>query len=549
MSKNQLMPKWAMPPTWLRFFIAILLILGVFFRFVNLDKKVYWFDEAFTSIRISGYKEIEVVKQFANARIISLEDLQKYQHPNSEKGVLGTVESLAIEDSQHPPLYYVMARFWAQWFGSSVAVMRSLPALISLLAFPCIYWLCLELFESSLTGWVAVALLAVSPFQVLYAQEARQYSLWTVTILLSSAALLRAIRLKTGVSWGIYTLTLVTSLYTFLFSIIVAIAQGIYVIATEGFRLSKTLVAYVVASFFGIIIFLPWLWVIVTNRAQAESATSWISSAKLALPKLVQSWIHNVSISFFDLNLGASASATILERIISKVADLTLLGLIGYSLYFLYHQTPKRIWLFVFTLVVTPSLASILPDVITGGMRSVIPRYGIPSYLGIQLAMAYLLATKITDSKAKIQQQKLWQLSLVALLSFGILSCAVISQSEGWWSKTVGEIREVARITNEAKSPLLIGNPTVGDILSLSHLLDSKVKFLIKPECAICRSDSKTENQTIPKIPEGFSDVLLYKSGSFEKWETELKKDRTYTLEPVALNSKEIPILKLKKPK
>jgi uncharacterized membrane protein len=30
---------WTMPPGWLRFFIIILLFLGIFFRFVNLDQK------------------------------------------------------------------------------------------------------------------------------------------------------------------------------------------------------------------------------------------------------------------------------------------------------------------------------------------------------------------------------------------------------------------------------------------------------------------------------------------------------------------------------
>ena len=39
------------------------------------------------------------------------------------------------------------------------------------------YWLCLELFESSVTAWLAVAIIAISPFQIVYAQEARPYSL------------------------------------------------------------------------------------------------------------------------------------------------------------------------------------------------------------------------------------------------------------------------------------------------------------------------------------------------------------------------------------
>ncbi len=71
--------------------------------------------------------------------------------------------------------------------------MRSLPAIISLLAFPCIHWLCLELFEESITGSVAIAVIAVSPFHLAYAQEARQYSLWVLITLLSSEALLRLV--------------------------------------------------------------------------------------------------------------------------------------------------------------------------------------------------------------------------------------------------------------------------------------------------------------------------------------------------------------------
>jgi uncharacterized membrane protein len=62
-------------------------------------------------------------------------------------------------------------------------------------------------------------------------------------------------RVKTKVSWGIYSVALAWSLYTFLFSALVAIGQGIYVLAIESFRLSKRVTAYVLASIAGIILF------------------------------------------------------------------------------------------------------------------------------------------------------------------------------------------------------------------------------------------------------------------------------------------------------
>jgi uncharacterized membrane protein len=49
---------------------------GIFFRFVSLDQKVYWIDEAFTSLRVSGYTEAEVVQQVSNAPLVSIEALQ-----------------------------------------------------------------------------------------------------------------------------------------------------------------------------------------------------------------------------------------------------------------------------------------------------------------------------------------------------------------------------------------------------------------------------------------------------------------------------------------
>jgi len=196
MMTSKLTSNSSLPPTWLRFLIVVLLVLGIFFRFFNLDKKVYWLDETYTSLRISGYTTSDLsqhITQVFDGHVFGVEnfknDLQEYQYINSKNGLIDTIKSLAVEDPQHSPLYYIMARYWVQWLGNSVAAIRSLSALISLLVFPCIYWLCLELFGASLVGWIAVVLIAVSPFHVLYAQEAREYSLWTVTILLSSASL------------------------------------------------------------------------------------------------------------------------------------------------------------------------------------------------------------------------------------------------------------------------------------------------------------------------------------------------------------------------
>ncbi|MHC5731192.1 MAG: glycosyltransferase family 39 protein, partial [Nostoc sp.] len=123
-----------------------------------------------------------MTKQLSDGRLLSIEDLHKYQYPNPEKNTIDAIKGIILEDSQILPLYILMTRFWVELFGNSVAATRSFSAFLSLLTFPCLYWLCKELFGSSLIGWIAIALVAVSPIHVVYAQEARAYSLWIVTI-------------------------------------------------------------------------------------------------------------------------------------------------------------------------------------------------------------------------------------------------------------------------------------------------------------------------------------------------------------------------------
>jgi uncharacterized membrane protein len=261
---------------WLRFLIVVVLVLGIFFRFANLGQKVYWIDETYTSLRISGYTESELIQQVVDGQVRNIKYLQKYQRLNSEKTVVDTVKGLALEEPQLAPLYFVATRFWVQLFGDSVAVTRSMSAVFSLLALPCMYWLCLELFESSLTAWLAVSLLAVSPFQIVYAQEARPYSLFVLIILLSGAALLRGMRLKTNSSWAIYAATVALGFYSHLLFALVLLGHGIYVAISENLRFNKTVIGYFLAASAGFIALSPWTVVYLINSQNVSNKTAWL---------------------------------------------------------------------------------------------------------------------------------------------------------------------------------------------------------------------------------------------------------------------------------
>jgi uncharacterized membrane protein len=511
---------------YLQFLLVIVLVLGVFFRFVNLERKVYWIDEVHTSLRTSGYKKTEFVEEAPVARILKIEDLQKFQRLSPEKDWSDTFNALAA-NAEHTPLYYVMARLGMQWFGSSVTVTRGLAALISLLVFPCIYWLCLELFKSPLVGWMAMALIAVSPIHVLYAQEAREYTLWTVAILLSSVLLLRAIRLNTKVSWGMYAVTVALGLYSHMLSGLVFVGHGIYVFAIKGFRLSKTFTAYLLASLAGFITLVPW---IVLYFINASTVGEW-TSQKLSFFTLCKRWLINLSSIFFDIQIGYDDQFFDVEEgndvvqfgygdLLIYVIPLSII-LILYSIYFLCKKSRKPAWLLILILMGVSTITLVLPDVISGGQRSTIGRYLIPCYLGIQIAVAYLLATQITSISVKHWQQKFWQLIAIALFSAGILSCAVSSQAETWWNKYSSYYNpQVAQIINETTQPLVISSQKrVSRITSLSYELDPKVRLLL------------VDGTKLPNIIDGFSDVFLFRpSGELQ---SKLEKDRNYKLQIV----------------
>ncbi|MBE9120836.1 glycosyltransferase family 39 protein [Tychonema sp. LEGE 07199] len=515
--------RFNLPRNWLGFLIIAVLAIGILFRFVNLDGKFYWIDETYTSLRVSGYTEAEMLKEISYNKINSPSDLQKYQQVNSEKTLSDSLNSLATEDPQHPPLYYVLARFWAQWFGTSVTAMRSLAAVISLLVFPAIYWLAWELFESSAVAWMAIAIFAISPYQILFAQEARQYSLWTLTTILSSAALLRAMRPEANQNpiwlvshWALYAVTAAMGFYTHLLFVCVAAAHAIYVALIANWRDIKTFIAYYVAALIALIGFMPTLVNTVENLNQIRSTTVWAEQTNLL--RLVSRWVGSLSIAFFDIGIDGSASATQLALIIP--AGIAILALVGYAIYFLCRQTPKRVWLMVLLLIATTAIFLALPDVLKGGRRSANPRYLVPCYVGIQLAVAYLLSTKISNKFDNLKQQRLWKIVIVSLFCAGIISGGVSSGADSWWNKGSGWLRaelEVAAIVNSASNPLIISDANIAYIMALSYRLQPQVKLLIEPRCyTSCYKNQELARKKPepPTIPGGFSELFLYRPSS-----------------------------------
>ncbi len=499
----------------------VLLGLGILFRWGNLHQ-VYWHDEAYTSLRLSGYTSIEVKQNLFQNRLVSLQDLLHYQEINQSRTPLDTINSLALDDAQHPPLYYILAWGWAAIFGKSIWVIRSFSALVSLLSLPAIYWLCQELFalttfqfsnfsnsflrinnQGKLTGIIAMILVALSPFHILYAQEAREYALWAGLTLGMSAAFLRSIRLHNFRNWGLYTIFLIASLYTSPLSGFVAIGQGIYIVIWERCRPTKRLLAYVLSSIIGLLIFLPWLLILLKDGALAGA--SW-TSQPVPFDIWLKLWGLNI-VRCFILTEGDFGFDTWQVYITLPF----LLVLISYSLYFLCRYAPRRICLFILIFIGASSLPLVLPDLILGGQRSTAGRYLVPTILGIQLAIAFFFASILSASTRGFVNQRslirssqglstrLFKQSINQSINQGIIAIVAvvavivlllnlwsgfnILRVETSWIKVINYyLPSVTAVINQSQKPVIISSArgiNFGTIFALSHTLNPQVKFIL----------------------------------------------------------------------
>jgi 4-amino-4-deoxy-L-arabinose transferase-like glycosyltransferase len=177
--------------------VAAVLLLGLALRLFGLDAKSLWYDEA-----ASLY--------FARQPLPDL-------------------IYLTMTRDTPPPLYYLALHGWLRVFGDSVAALRGLSALASVLCLPLLYALARALTDRA-TALAATALLAVSPFQVWYAQETRMYALLALAGLASTLALVRLIQAPGRGRWLVYVVATAAMLWTHYLALFTLAGQALVVL-------------------------------------------------------------------------------------------------------------------------------------------------------------------------------------------------------------------------------------------------------------------------------------------------------------------------------
>jgi uncharacterized membrane protein len=477
--------------------IGLVLLIGLVLRFANLAAKPVWIDEAFSLMHVSGFNERATLTVLREAGPVSVATLRQYQMPYAQHSLFNTIDNIAKTAPELPPLYFVLLNLWMQVFGPGIVAIRSLSAVLSLACFPALYWLCVELFGVPIVGWYAMALFAVSPFHFLMAQEARPYTLWTLCFLIASSALLRAQRTRSPKDWGIHTIAMVLAMYTHLFSLLIWLIYTAYILVSERGRWTVTVRQYCVANISWLLAFTPWIW-FGFIRPNDPDYKAFVRPYNSPIG-LIKGLTRGIALFFVDFNLNEASP---------KLAFFAYLGLIGavlglsfYGLRYLLRRSRYRSRWFIGITALLPVALFVSSDLVLNASRTTMTRYFIPSVIAIQVAIAYMIASKQTFRFQSSQLWSRWQNRLMALFLVGSLSCTGFLLSPTWWSKDKTEADVcIAQLTSRLDQPLLVTDAYYVRALALSHKLKSSVRFQFLSEHPVAA----------PSLPVASEPTFLY---------------------------------------
>lgn len=190
-----------------------------------------------------------------------------------------------------PPLYYALLHVWLQIFGDGVWTARALSMSLSIAALPPMWLLVRRLRGDTLTAAIAVSLLAVNPWAIRYAGEARMYSLVVFEVLLACLALLRLRRrpeIPAAVGLALISAALLYTHYWGIF--LLATLVGMLALAAWRRPAERAFAGHALAALFTAgVAYLPW---VPTMLYQSErTGAPWAPSPNLgSLATLPTQW-------------------------------------------------------------------------------------------------------------------------------------------------------------------------------------------------------------------------------------------------------------------
>ena len=513
--------------------IAGLVLLGVALRLYGLEQKIVWHDEVATRVLAAGATMAAQMQGLYHAQVLTAGQVLQYQQVQQGTSVLALIADLAQHDPQHPPLYYVLAKVWVDFLGDSVYALRTLSVLFSGLGLLAMYWFVRELAASRRTALIAMLLMGVSPLFILYGQEAREYALWTLTLLLSSAALLRALRVSRAVptlldqnklglvasrkdhvgesvrsvtvwalsdvqrAWLLYGCSLLVAVYTSLSTLSLILVQVLYVAIVTRLQWSRALYGFIVSLSAVGLLCLPWALNLLRNFEAFSASMAWSSVIVIPRTAVLRILSLNVTRNVFDF-----WPEVVQDQWLPIAASAACVTAIVVACVWVFRHTRRETRLYLLLLLVLPTSMLLLPDLLFGGIRSSNARYLMPVWLAVVAVLAIALDQALTLAARALERERssrgqgvfssrqgvvgiLLCLAVLCLVALPMATNILHAQQQAPWTKSLSiSLPEVAKIINQSTNPLMIGNQErhhPGNLFALANLLKPETKMQLLP--------------------------------------------------------------------
>ncbi len=217
--------------------VAGILLLSALLRLWGLGAKSLWFDEAY-SIFIAQQPPLEIL------RLLQAHDT-------------------------HPPLHYLLLHVWITLFGKGEVAVR-LPSVLASVGAVLLTFLLGRRIAGQRVALLAALFLALSPFQITSAQEARMYPFLTLFAMGSMYSLWLALEEGGRWNWVAYVGSTLLGLATHYFAFLVLLVQAMFVLALHRDR--ATTRSWLGAMLLITLLYLPFVPLLV---AQIATARNW----------------------------------------------------------------------------------------------------------------------------------------------------------------------------------------------------------------------------------------------------------------------------------
>ncbi len=163
-----------------------------------------------------------------------------------------------IRDAVHPPLFYVLLKVWIDVGGESIYWVKLFPVCASIASLAPFYLLCRELKLEPKVSRLALGLMAVNMYMVVYAQDLRMYSLLLFASTCSCwlfVKLLDATESRIGIDLSLFITNLLL-VYTHYYGWLLVGAQLTALVILQRHKLKRF-----IASSLGLVLcFSPWVY-------------------------------------------------------------------------------------------------------------------------------------------------------------------------------------------------------------------------------------------------------------------------------------------------